>query len=83
MDTQGYDKDVVEGSRGILGNIAGMQSELPEVSYYLEQPKMLETLSYYRGLGYSPTGFFPVNHEFDGITVLEWDVVLARPQRGN
>jgi FkbM family methyltransferase len=81
MDTQGYDKSVVEGSVGVLGSIAAMQSELPETRYYLGQPAMLETLAYYHSLGFDPTGFFAPGREDDGITVIEWDVVLARPNR--
>jgi hypothetical protein len=78
MDTQGYDKNVVQGSVGVLGYICAIQSELPAIKHYMDQPDMLETLAYCHSLGYAPTGFFPVNHERDGITVMEWDCVLAR-----
>jgi FkbM family methyltransferase len=78
MDTQGYDLEVVKGAAGVLPKILGMQSELPGIPHYANQPPLLEALSHYWAAGYRPTGFFPVNHETDGITVMEWDCLLVR-----
>ena len=78
MDTQGYDLEVVRGGEGVLSKILAIQSELPGVCHYSGQPQLCEALSHYWSQGYRPTGFFPVNHELDGITVTEWDCVLAK-----
>ena len=79
MDTQGYDRNVVQGAVGVLDQVIAMQSELPGIRpLYPEEPDMLATLTYYRSLGFAPTGFFPLNFERDNTTVIEFDVVLAR-----
>jgi len=78
MDTQGFDVQVVTGAAGVLDKILAMQSELPGICLYAHQPSLLEALSFYWEQGFRPTGFFPVNHANDGVTVLEWDAVLVR-----
>ena len=78
MDTQGYDLEVVRGASGVLPKILAIQSELPGICHYANQPPLLEALSHYWAEGYRPTGFFPVNHEEDGITVMEWDCILVK-----
>jgi len=81
IDTQGYDKNVVQGAVGSLSHVVAMQSEIPGIRpLYFNQPDMIETLAYYRSLGFAPTGFFPLNLERDNTTVIEFDVVLARFQ---
>jgi FkbM family methyltransferase len=77
MDTQGYDLEVFRGAAGVHEKILAMQSELPGVSSYANQPQLCEALTYYWQSGYRPTGFFPVNHQRDGISVHEWDCVLV------
>jgi FkbM family methyltransferase len=81
IDTQGFDKNVVQGAVGSLSHVVAMQSEIPGIRpLYFNQPDMIETLAYYRSLGFAPTGFFPLNLERDNTTVIEFDVVLARFQ---
>lgn len=83
MDTQGYDVEVIRGAAGVLPKILAIQSELPGICHYSNQPQLCEALSYYWSQGYRPTGFFPVNHELDGLTVTEWDCVLTREGAGS
>jgi len=79
IDTQGYDKKVVAGALGILDRVIAMQSELPGARpIYRGQPNMIESLGFYRSLGYFPTGFFPIVHGYDGLAVIEFDVVFTR-----
>jgi FkbM family methyltransferase len=83
MDTQGYDVEVIRGAEGVLPKILAIQSELPGICHYSNQPQLCEALSFYWSQGYRPTGFFPVNHELDGLTVTEWDCVLIREGAGS
>lgn len=78
MDTQGYDLEVFRGTAASLANVHGLQSELPGVCHYADQPLMGPVLSEYWAAGFRPSGFFPVNHEYDGLTVMEWDCILMR-----
>ena len=82
MDTQGYDLEVVRGAHESLKSILMLQSELPGISHYAGQAKMIPALEHYWAEGFRPTGFFPVNYETDGVTVMEWDCVLMREDAG-
>jgi FkbM family methyltransferase len=78
IDTQGHDSAVFAGAKGILPQVKALQVELASKQLYQDVPSMEEALLAYRQSGFVPSGFFPVSHEDDGITVVEWDCVLAR-----
>jgi FkbM family methyltransferase len=60
IDTQGWDRRVVEGAAGVLDRIAGIQTELAVNGYYEGAPDYLELLAWLRGLGFEPVWFHPV-----------------------
>lgn len=77
-DTQGHDTEVFAGAAGILSRVKMLQVELASTQLYEGVPTMEEALQAFRKAGFFPTGFFPVSHEKDEVTVVEWDCVLAR-----
>jgi FkbM family methyltransferase len=78
MDTQGSDLDVFEGARGCLGDITGLQSEVPFIPLYAGMPRALEFLSAFEREGFQLSGFYPVNR--DGtLALIEADCVFVKP----
>lgn len=78
LDTQGFDLQAVKGAANSLSSIVGIQSELSLIPLYEGIPDYLEALSFYRDLGFQPTGVFPVEFERQTGHILELDVILTR-----
>lgn len=78
LDTQGYDLQAMEGARGFLSSILGLQSELSVVPLYQGMPDYVQALGYYRDLGFRPTGFYSVVGHRRTRRVIEFDVVFTR-----
>ena len=78
MDTQGWDLKVLEGARGVLDRIVGMQSELAVRHCYTGMTTYTAALEQYAALGFEVTGMFAVAREADGLRVMEFDCVLLR-----
>lgn len=57
IDTQGYEKNVVTGAKGILSFITAIQLELSLVELYSGQPLAFEMIEYMRSLGFVPFAF--------------------------
>ncbi len=55
MDTQGFDRQVFDGAKGVLPHIVGLQSELPVIPIYDGMTGWLEALFAFTQVGYSPT----------------------------
>ncbi len=78
MAVQGANLDVLEGASACLSRIAAIQTIIAVHPLYEDMPGWLESLSHLRGLGFEPTGFFPVLY-FGELQVSEFDVVMVRP----
>lgn len=78
MDTQGWDLKVLEGGRGVLDRLVGLQSELAVRETYDGMTGYTDALDQYAALGFEITGIFPVARETDGLRVMEFDCVLIR-----
>jgi FkbM family methyltransferase len=78
IDTQGHDLGVLRGATGVLDKVVGIQSEMSVVPLYDEMPTMSDSLLAFRGCGYVPIGFFPVNTFEDKMISPEFDVVMNR-----
>jgi len=78
MDTQGYDLRVMEGAVEVLPFIRAIQTELSVVPLYRDMPDYVEALSYFRKLGFAPTGFFGVTGHLRTGRTLEFDAILTR-----
>jgi FkbM family methyltransferase len=77
MDTQGFDEEVIEGAKGNLDLIIGIQSEISVVPLYEGMPHYTESLLNYEELGFQLMDLFVVNRTpNDG--VLEYDCLMIR-----
>jgi FkbM family methyltransferase len=78
LDTQGHDLEVMKGATQSIAFLSALQSELSVVPLYEGMPDYLEALRFFRNVGFSPTGFFPVVHDRTTGHVLEFDAVFTR-----
>jgi FkbM family methyltransferase len=76
MDTQGWDREVLKGAGRTLPRLAGLQSEVSVLPLYEGMTDYLDAIRELQGLGFDLTGIYPV--AYDGIRIVELDVVLAR-----
>ena len=78
MDTQGFDHQVLEGSREILHRIHAVQAEVGAIPIYERMPPLWETLARLSELGFELTGMFPVTCDRDDLRVIEFDCTCIR-----
>lgn len=78
MDTQGHDLQVLEGARGVLDRILGIQTEASVRLLYEGVLALPEYLARLRDLGFTPSGFYAVTREPDELRLLEVDVIAIR-----
>jgi len=76
IDTQGWELPVLEGARGILDQVAAVQTELVVDPIYAEGNDYLTVLAWLRDAGFTPTAFVPVAILETG--VCELDCLLRR-----
>jgi FkbM family methyltransferase len=77
MDTQGFDRQVMEGAVACMPLVRGIQSEISVVPLYEGMTHYTDSLANYEALGFSLMDMFVVNRMPDG-RVLEYDCVMAR-----
>ena len=58
-DTQGYDRQVLDGAAGVLDRIQAMQFELAIVPVYVGEPSYQDMIDHLDGLGFTPALFIP------------------------
>lgn len=80
IDTQGYDLQVFAGAGDRIREILGMQSEVSCVPIYQGMARLPEQISGYEAAGFEITGMFPVTQDRESLRVIEFDVVMVRPQ---
>jgi FkbM family methyltransferase len=78
MDTQGYDRQVLEGARNSTDRFAGVQTEAAIQKLYLGAPGYQEMTQFVTSFGFQLSGFFPVNHDA-ALRLIECDMVFVRP----
>lgn len=73
-DTQGHDLEVLKG----LGTkkVLGLQLELPLINIYDQTPGFTEAIETVEGLGFAPSGFFPISRSADRLRLIEMDGVF-------
>ena len=81
MDTQGFDLQVFEGATGVLDQFVGMQSEACCVPIYDDMPRLPEQMLAYEKLGFETVGMFAVFRDRPTMRVIEFDLVMVRPER--
>ena len=78
LDTQGYDLEVLKGAAESISDISGIQSEISCKAIYEGMPTHLELLEYLDSLGYEITGIFPLSHDKEDMSLLEFDCVFKK-----
>jgi FkbM family methyltransferase len=75
LDTQGFDIEVLEGSRQSLGSIPALQSEASVIGIYKGMPGYMETIRYLGSRGFDITGLYPVSRD-RSLRLIEFDCVM-------
>jgi FkbM family methyltransferase len=79
IDTQGHEKQVLEGAEGILDRIYGIQLELPLARLYEETWTMGEGITFMERLGFVATHFRPNNFQpQDQVAIMDVDCIFRR-----
>lgn len=78
LDTQGYDLEVLKGANKSLQYIAGIQTEISCKAIYKGMPTHIESLTYLHNLGYEITNIFPLSHDKNDMSLLEFDCILRK-----
>jgi FkbM family methyltransferase len=82
IDTQGYERQVLDGGRSVLPLMKGVQMELPIVHLYKGTWQFHEAIEYMADAGFVPAQIHPVNyHSADSLSLIEVDC-LFRPRDG-
>ena len=79
IDTQGYEKQVLEGGRQMLPRLKGILLELPIIRIYQDTWKFHEAAEFMASIGFVPAQIEPVSyHTKDRVSLVEVDC-LFRP----
>lgn len=79
IDTQGFEKDVLEGGRECLARFAGVQMELPIRHLYQDVWHFDEAVSFMRALGFGISNIIPISYDHDDpASLLEVDCIFRR-----
>jgi len=80
IDTQGYERQVLEGGSDVLPRLKGILMELPIINLYDGTWKLHEALAFMSDAGFVPAQIVPVNfHSMDDVSLVEVDC-LFRPR---
>jgi FkbM family methyltransferase len=80
IDTQGYERQVLEGARSLLPKLKGVLMELPIVHLYKDTWQFHEAIAFMADAGFVPSQIHPVNfHSTDRVSLVEVDC-LFRPR---
>lgn len=80
IDTQGYEKQVIEGGRQTIARVAGILMELPVIHTYKGEWHFHEALKYMSEIGFVPAQIQAVGyHGADNASAVEFDC-LFRPR---
>jgi FkbM family methyltransferase len=75
LDTQGFDIEVLEGSRQSLVGIPALQSEASVIGIYKGMPGYMDTIRYLGSRGFDITGLYPVSRD-RSLRLIEFDCVM-------
>lgn len=81
IDTQGYERAVLDGARDSLPHILGLQLELPVEHLYQDTWRFEEAIGYMRSKGFLPAQITPVKSTKDVVpAAYEFDCVFRRAE---
>jgi FkbM family methyltransferase len=79
VDTQGYERQVVEGAASVLAYLKGIQLELPIVRLYEGMWRFDEAIAYMQARGFVVSQIAPSGHHPDDrVSLLDVDCVFRR-----
>lgn len=79
IDTQGYERPVLDGAREALKTLAGVQLELPVIHLYRDTWQLTDALTYMSDAGFVIAQLTPVEWlGSDPVSVVEIDAVFRR-----
>jgi hypothetical protein len=79
IDTQGFEKEVLEGAADLRSKLVGIQLEVPIDNLYDDVWSFPECIDYMDRLGYTPSQFKIVNaSRSDPASAVEFDCILRR-----
>jgi hypothetical protein len=80
IDTQGYERRVIEGARQTISRVAGILMELPVIHTYKGEWHFHEALEYMSDAGFVPAQIQAVGyHGKDNVSAVDFDC-LFRPR---
>jgi FkbM family methyltransferase len=83
IDTQGYEREVLDGASGLLGRTVAIQVELSLVSLYEHAPSLVEMVMYLEDRGFQMFGLVPVFRDDRDGRLLQVDGVFIRRSPDN
>lgn len=79
IDTQGFERQVLQGGRSVLSMMKGILMELPIVHLYEDTWRLHEAIEFMAEAGFVPAQIHPVNfHSADPVSLLEVDCLFRR-----
>lgn len=78
IDTQGFEKYVLEGARAVLDSVPLVQLECSLVPLYDGAETIEDMIGYMRGLGYDPVDALPTFYHRDTDHLMQADIVFVR-----
>lgn len=78
LDTQGYDLEVLKGAGQSLARVFGLQSEISCKAIYEGMPSHIDSLRFIDELGYEITDIYPLAHDKQDMSLLEFDCIFKR-----
>jgi hypothetical protein len=81
LDTQGFDLEVLKGATQSLEYVKGLQSEISCKAIYSGMPSHIESLEFIDQLGYEITDIYPLAHDKQDMSLLEFDCIFKKRDR--
>jgi len=78
VDTQGYEQHVIEGAKGVIDRICGLQLELSLVLQYEGEMQLEDMIHWMRSLGFSLYWFLPGHRNFETMQLYQVDLIFFR-----
>lgn len=78
IDTQGYERPVLDGASGVLDRIHAIQLELSIIEVYAGEPSYLDMIAHLDRLGFAPILFLPGYFNRRTARLMQMDGVFVR-----
>lgn len=79
IDTQGFERQVLDGAKETLGRCVGLLLELPVENLYEDVWGFTEAVSFMETMGFRPAQIVPVNsRRGDPVSAIEFDCLFRR-----